>query len=79
MLSTQKTRPHEFAVSKITSTIASHAKPGEYEARVRGDFDSALNVPNYLWIYDVKYLNIRVMEGKALLQERLFELGPAQS
>lgn len=56
--------------------IPPQSHPGEYEARVRGYFDDALDVPNYIWVYDIQSFNLRVMEGKA--QERLFELMMAQ-
>lgn len=51
---------------------------GEYEGLVREHFDQALNVDHYLWIYDRETYELRVLEQKALLQDKLFELMVSQ-
>lgn len=47
---------------------------GEYETIVREHFDQALNVNHYLLIFDRETFELRVLEQKGVLQDRLFEL-----
>lgn len=49
-------------------------RPGEYEGLVRQHFDQALNVPHFRQIMDMEYLELTVLERKAVLQDRLFNL-----
>lgn len=47
---------------------------GEYESIVREHFDQARNVDHYVFIYDRERFELRVLEQKGLLQDRLFHL-----
>ena len=51
---------------------------GEYEALVKGHFDLAIDVNHYVYVYDIEFFGLRALEGKALLQDRLFDLMLAQ-
>ncbi|KAF5201720.1 Cytochrome c-type biogenesis protein CcmF, mitochondrion, partial [Thalictrum thalictroides] len=47
---------------------------GDYERLVREHFDQAINVNHFREILDREYFELRVLERKGLLQERLFNL-----
>ena len=47
---------------------------GDYERLVREHFDQALNVDHYRFIWDQEYLELQVLEKKAMLQDRLQNL-----
>ncbi|KAL2505771.1 Uncharacterized protein Adt_21392 [Abeliophyllum distichum] len=47
---------------------------GDYQRLVREHFEQALNVPHYIEIYDQEFFEIKVLEQKGLLQDRLFHL-----
>lgn len=48
--------------------------PGEYEGLVRDHFDQAVDVPHYRNILDIEDFELKVLERKGLLQDRLFNL-----
>ncbi|KAL2923317.1 Epidermal growth factor receptor substrate 15-like 1, partial [Bienertia sinuspersici] len=54
--------------------IPPQSEVGEYETIVREHFDQARNVNHYLLIYDRESFELRVLEQKGLLQDRLFHL-----
>lgn len=54
--------------------IPPHNNPGDYARLVREHFDQALNVDHYREIFDREYLELCVLEKKAGLQDKLFNL-----
>ncbi|KAK4339060.1 hypothetical protein RND71_040522 [Anisodus tanguticus] len=48
--------------------------PGDYAALVRENFDSAINVPHFIKIYDLEYFDLQVLERKGLVQDKLSDL-----
>lgn len=49
-------------------------EPGEYAGIVRAHFDQAITVDHYLLIFDKERFDLQLLEGKAILQDKLFEL-----
>lgn len=49
------------------------------EGRVRDHFNQAVDVDDYFFVFDRRNFELRVLEQKGLLQDRLFELMLAQS
>ncbi|KAL5077878.1 hypothetical protein RYX36_016862 [Vicia faba] len=54
--------------------IPPHNNPGDYARLVREHFDQALNVDHYWEIFDREYLELRVLDKKAGLQDKLLNL-----
>lgn len=54
--------------------IPPHNNPGDYARLIREHFDYVLNIDHYWEIFDREYLELCVLDKKAGLQDKLFNL-----
>jgi hypothetical protein len=53
--------------------------PGDYERLVREHFDAAININHFREILDIEYFELKVLERKAILQDKLRNLMLSES